>query len=110
MHQLFAQAEQTLRWTCLALPPWRTVLWGQECSRAYPAGCKYNLEQKDAKSTKSGRRDLSGESVKTDHGLSFILMAAENLEDTKTQLAVALAQGVAVIAWARARDVRQPTV
>ena len=83
MHQLFAQAEQTLRRMCSALPPWRKVLWGRECSRAYPAGCKYNLEQKDAKSTKRAGRDLSGESVKTDHLLSFIIMAAENLEDPK---------------------------
>jgi hypothetical protein len=37
-------------------------------------------------------------------------MAAENLEDPKTQLAVALAQGVSVIASARAHDVPSATV
>jgi hypothetical protein len=37
-------------------------------------------------------------------------MAAENLEDPKTQLAVALAQGVSVGAWARAHDVPRSTV
>ena len=37
-------------------------------------------------------------------------MADENRESLKIELAFALAQGVSVTAWARARDVPRPTV
>jgi hypothetical protein len=66
-----------------------------------------SLEQKP---TKDASRDLSGESVIMSHGFSFFLTASEHPETAQSQSAVGLVQDVSVTAWARARDVRQPTV
>ena len=48
--------------------------------------------------------------MKTDHGLSFIIIGQEHLERTESKLAVALAQGVSVTARARARESPRTTV
>ena len=55
------------------------------------------------------RLGRDGKSVKVDHRLSFIIMAEENRESMKPELAIALARGISVTAWARARGVPRPT-
>ena len=54
---------------------------GAEIERA--SRVRTRLKQKEKKATKSAGRDQSRESVKTDHRLSFIIMAAKNLHDPK---------------------------
>jgi hypothetical protein len=44
------------------------------------------------------------------HRFSFILMVEENREGMKPELAIALARGISVGAWARARGVPRSTV
>jgi hypothetical protein len=48
--------------------------------------------------------------VKIDRRLSLFIMGEEHREATKTQLALALAQGVTVTRWARENNVPRPTV
>jgi hypothetical protein len=47
--------------------------------------------------------------IKIDHGLSLFIMEREHRNATKSQLALALAQGVSVTRWARDQNVARPT-